>query len=641
MISPPCWVQFTIDTKPTAMSSAALTTSQPAASASGAVWFDEDDEQLRVDLEATNRLKKLKTGDMTSAVVSGAEYTELLQARYDAKKATWALPTSSSGLDEEEDEDVLDAEDYQLLTEAGGLLRATGGRRDRFAPIAPETISVKRLADGNVAEYCAKGVSSVQFHPVYPNLLLVASEDKNLRIFDLEDKHHEKLLGVQFKDLPILSARFIGTSGDEIIVTGRKPFYYVYSMGTGQVAQFQVPAHKRPYLKTLERMTVSPNGVWVVFVGQEGSIHLVDARSKQWVWEGKMNCSVRAAQFLDNRTLLTSGFDAEVYYWDIAGGDVPTASAAAASSRGGAVQRSAVQVTCRHRMANADGTSSLSLATYTPPSAPSSSSSASTAAAAEASSGAEEAGSEAAATAVTPQCYCIPDVDYVCVGAMSGVATIFQRPVSATGAAAVSSGGDASESSFSLMKSVMNLTTKVTSMAFHPSGQLLVIASDEKKDQLKLVHLPTGSVYMNWPRVIALNKQQQAAEPGRRASPLHRVTCVQFSPDGSRLAIGNGRGRVLLYQLNHFTDYHERRYRELQAKKEQHRRQAAQAETSAASSEPERAEAVVAAVSSRAEETRAATSTSVVSSEQPAVQTGAPRQAPRSAKKAGGASKKR
>lgn len=635
------WVQFTIDTKPTAMSSAALTTSQTAASASGAVWFDEDDEQLRVDLEATNRLKKLKTGDMTSAVVSGAEYTELLQSRYEAKKATWALPTSSTGLDEEEDEDVLDAEDYQLLTEAGGLLRATGGRRDRFAPIAPETISMKRLADGNVAEYCAKGVSSVQFHPVYPNLLLVASEDKNLRVFDLDDQHHEKLLGVQFKDLPILSARFIGTSGDEIIVTGRKPFYYVYGMGTGQVAQFQVPAHKRPYLKTLERMTVSPNGVWVVFVGQEGSIHLVDARSKQWVWEGKMNCSVRAAQFLDNRTLLTSGFDAEVYYWDIAGGDVPTATS---SSRGGAVQRSAVQVTCRHRMANADGTSSLSLATYTPPSAPSSSSgssSASTAATAEASSGAEEAGSEAA-TAVTPQCYCIPDVDYVCVGAMSGVATIFQRPASASASGAASSGGDASgESSFSLMKSVMNLTTKVTSMAFHPSGQLLAIASGEKKDQLKLVHLPTGSVYMNWPRLIALSKQQQAAEPGRRASPLHRVTCVQFSPDGSRLAIGNGRGRVLLYQLNHFTDYHERRYRELQAKKEQQRQQAAQAEASAASSEPERAEAVVAAVSSRSEETRAAKSTSVVASEQPTVQAAAPTKAPRSAKKAGGASKKR
>lgn len=74
---------------------------------------------------------------------------------------------------------------------------------------------------------------------------------------------------------------------------------------------------------------------------------------------------------------------------------------------------------------------------------------------------------------------------------------------------------------------------------------------------------------MNWPKVIALTKGQLSNDPGRRSSPLHRVTCVQFSPDGSRLAIGNGRGRVLLYQLNHFTDYHERRYQEIRAKKQQ------------------------------------------------------------------------
>lgn len=95
----------------------------------------------------------------------------------------------------------------------------------------------------------------------------------------------------------------------------------------------------------------------------------------------------------------------------------------------------------------------------------------------------------------------------------------------------------------------------------------------QKKDQLKLVHLPSGSVYMNWPKVIALTKGQVSNEPGRRSSPLHRVTCVQFSPDGSRLAIGNGRGRVLLYQVNHFTDYHERRYLEIQAKKQRNKMQ--------------------------------------------------------------------
>jgi U3 small nucleolar RNA-associated protein 18 len=535
-------INFVIDTAPSEIG-AASSAKQTAVSGS-AVWHDEDDDQIMVDLNGSNRLKKLKTGEMTSSFVSGSQYTELLQNRYDSKKQSWA--TAKQTVDSDEDEDVLDPEDYLLLTEAGGLVKSTGGHRDRFLPIAPEKISMKRLVDANITEYSAKAVSCMQFHPLQPNLFLVASEDKNLRVFDLDGKKNEKVLGVHFKDLPILNAAFIGPLADEIIVTGRKPYFYCYSMSTGHVTQFQIPHKKRQELRTLEKMCVSPNRCLVVFVGHEGSIHMLDTRSKQWVWEGKMNCSARSAHFLSNSILVTSGFDAEVYHWEVVGGDREFVGA----------QQPRISVTCQRRMQNEDGTSSLSLTTYSPPSSSSSSSS---------SLSSSSASNTAAATTTSAEknnFYCIPDTEYLCVGAMSGVASIFQRSALA-----------GSDTEFSLMKSIMNLTTKVTSLAFHPSGQLLVIASNEKKDQLKLVHLPSGSVYMNWPKVIALTKEQVSNEPGRRSSPLHRVTCVQFSPDGSRLAIGNGRGRVLLYQVNHFTDYHERRYLEIQAKKQRNKMQ--------------------------------------------------------------------
>jgi U3 small nucleolar RNA-associated protein 18 len=37
------------------------------------------------------------------------------------------------------------------------------------------------------------------------------------------------------------------------------------------------------------------------------------------------------------------------------------------------------------------------------------------------------------------------------------------------------------------------------------------------------------------------------------STPLGHVTSVDFSRESEYLAIGNNRGRVLLYQLRHFT----------------------------------------------------------------------------------------
>ena len=122
-------------------------------------------------------------------------------------------------------------------------------------------------------------------------------------------------------------------------------------------------------------------------------------------------------------------------------------------------------------------------------------------------------------------------------------------------------------------RALLNLTTKITSMAAHPSGEILAYASDEvswayskkmdmfspcflfvfsfspspspfpafaqKRDQLRLVHVDSSTVFENWPT-------------GK--TPLRRVSCMEFSPRGDLMAVGNNRGRVLLYQLNHFSN---------------------------------------------------------------------------------------
>mgnify|MGYP001762552413 FL=1 len=86
-------------------------------------------------------------------------------------------------------------------------------------------------------------------------------------------------------------------------------------------------------------------------------------------------------------------------------------------------------------------------------------------------------------------------------------------------------------------KSLGNLTTATTSMRFSHDAQLLALASRNKKDALRVVHVPSLQAYSNWPT---------------SGTPLGHVTSIDFSSHSEYLAIGNSRGRVLLYSLRSY-----------------------------------------------------------------------------------------
>lgn len=86
-------------------------------------------------------------------------------------------------------------------------------------------------------------------------------------------------------------------------------------------------------------------------------------------------------------------------------------------------------------------------------------------------------------------------------------------------------------------KTLTHLTTVVDSMAFSNDGQILALASRMKRDALRLIHVPTMTAFSNWPT---------------SKSPLHYVHSVAFSPSTGYVAIGNARGRVVMYRLHHY-----------------------------------------------------------------------------------------
>ncbi|PSR94838.1 U3 small nucleolar RNA-associated protein [Actinidia chinensis var. chinensis] len=87
------------------------------------------------------------------------------------------------------------------------------------------------------------------------------------------------------------------------------------------------------------------------------------------------------------------------------------------------------------------------------------------------------------------------------------------------------------------IKTIENLTTKVDFMKFNNDAQILAISSTMKKNSLKLVHVPSFTVFSNWP-------------PPNRT--LHYPRCLDFSPGGGFMAMGNAAGKVLLYKLHHY-----------------------------------------------------------------------------------------
>jgi U3 small nucleolar RNA-associated protein 18 len=85
------------------------------------------------------------------------------------------------------------------------------------------------------------------------------------------------------------------------------------------------------------------------------------------------------------------------------------------------------------------------------------------------------------------------------------------------------------------IKTLENLTTKVDFLKFNNDGQILAICSSMKKNSLKLIHVPSFTVFSNWP-----------------PKSIHYPRCLDFSPGGGFMAMGNAGGKVLLYKLHHY-----------------------------------------------------------------------------------------
>jgi U3 small nucleolar RNA-associated protein 18 len=124
-----------------------------------------------------------------------------------------------------------------------------------------------------------------------------------------------------------------------------------------------------------------------------------------------------------------------------------------------------------------------------------------------------------------------PTGSHLASGSDSGVVNLYNA------SAASSSAPDAAPGTAALIKPLMNLTTEITAVRFNHDAQLLAFASKGKRDALRVAHVASGTVFSNWPT-------------GK--TPLGSVSSLDFSPHSGYLAVGNDKGKVLLFRLKHY-----------------------------------------------------------------------------------------
>ncbi|XP_068120033.1 U3 small nucleolar RNA-associated protein 18 homolog [Hyperolius riggenbachi] len=92
------------------------------------------------------------------------------------------------------------------------------------------------------------------------------------------------------------------------------------------------------------------------------------------------------------------------------------------------------------------------------------------------------------------------------------------------------------------LKSIMNLVTSASSQVFNPRTEVLAVASHTMDDAVKLVHIPSFTVFSNFP---VQSKYKR----------IHLARAMDFSPHSGFFSIANNKGEALLYRLKHYSDF--------------------------------------------------------------------------------------
>lgn len=335
-------------------------------------------------------------------------------------------------------------------------------------------------------------ITSLSFHPTKP-VLLSSGPSGLLTLHHLSPTAQPPnpiLHSICLPKHPIHTST-ISASGEEIYFSSRRRFFHTWSLTTGAVTRSShlltpsaLPTtgtqnqNKKTDQASCERLRASPCGRYIALIGtskKTGTVNILDARTTQWIGQAQV----------EGRNGV-----ADIAWWRT--GDGLTVL----SKGGAAIEYSVLERRALARWRDAAVVNPTVIAL-----------------------GGVVRGASAAA-------HVLGGDRVLAIGLASGIVSVYDRSAWAD--------LDSVPAAPQPLRSLEQLTTPISHVVFADDGQMLVIASRWKRDALRLVHLPSCTVYARWPT---------------SGTPLGRISAVALGPGGHLLAVGNEAGKVRMWEI--------------------------------------------------------------------------------------------
>lgn len=363
----------------------------------------------------------------------------------------------------------------RLLQNAGSLTR-TQVSSTKKPKLRPEVIDIQRSRD---IPRQPSAIASLSFHPQYP-VLLSSGPASTLYLHHIDataqPTPHPLLTSIHVRHTPLHTSSFLSPSGDKIFFSGRRKYFHIWDLSSGSIQKITRIYGQATEQKSMERFKLSPCGRYMALVGSSrkggGTINVLDASSTQWIATARIEGKNGVADFA---------------WWGDGEGMTIV-------GKGGEVGEWSVE--SRSFIArwidDGYGPTVLTLGGKHGP----------------ASLGGDR---------------------WVVIGSQSGIVNIYDRKTF------LSSSNELAIPERPEPKRAFDQFTKpISEVNISPDGQLLAFSTKWKADGLRLVHLPSCTVYRNWPTA---------------KTPLGRVTVVGFAAGSDVLAVGNEAGDVRLFDI--------------------------------------------------------------------------------------------
>ncbi|KAL9603957.1 MAG: hypothetical protein Q9179_002019 [Wetmoreana sp. 5 TL-2023] len=464
-----------------------------------AAWHDSDDERIVVSLQTNPRLRKLRNYE-DEDLVNGKEYIKRLRRQFErlypvpgwatqsrtkrgAHRSRQGSPNASDDSsprshvedDMSVDSCALSAPPLaKLLQRPNALIQQRQNVPKGKGKLRPEVIDIRRTKD--VGEAQPSAITSLGFHPQHP-LLISSGPASTISLHHISPRPpnpNPLLTSLHVHSTSIATSSFLPPSGSKILLAGRRRFFHSWDLETGRVEKISRIYGHQSEQKSMERFKLSPCGRWIGLVGSQrkggGLINVLDAHTNQWIAEVRVESRGGVADFA---------------WWSDGEGMTVLGKGGEAVEWDGRQKK----VLVRWVDEGAVGTTVAAMGGHA--------------------DGARDMGGDR----------------WVAVGSSSGIVNIYDRK---------SWGAGNQPASPKPTRVFDQLTTPTSHLAFSPDGQLMVMASRWKRDALRIVHLPSCTVYKNWPT---------------SSTPLGRITAVAFSPTSEMLAVANEQGKIRLWEI--------------------------------------------------------------------------------------------